>query len=132
MSQHAKKEFPADCRGEKCPNFKTEACTDSQFEWIRAKATVVEGRETDKPPLVDETVFITYGQVCLMGAEPQFVHYRIDDYGNESFPYEETGLIIHGDSRFSRGTDIDLYTIKVTEDGSINEELERTFDGWGS
>lgn len=128
---HVRESFPADCIGERCPNFSGDACTDSAFNWVSAKATVSEGRDTGRPPLVDEAIFVTYGQVCLRGAKPKSVGYRIDDYGNGDYAHEETGLLVHGDSRFGSGIDVDMYKIGVDEDGSVEETLQHTYDGWG-
>ena len=128
--QHARAVFPATCLGEKCPNFKGSACPDSYFEWIGAKATVQEDRDMSQPPLVNEAIFVTYGQICITGEGTKGVRYRVDDYGNGHYYQEETGLLMHGDSAFGEGTDVDLFDIKVDSNGSVSEELRRTYEGW--
>ena len=128
---HIRAEFPAECLGDKCPNYQGSNCDDSVFEWVGAKATVTEDRDMEKTPLTDEAIFVSYGQICLQGTKSSIVGYRVDDYGNDRFFYDETGLIIHGDSRFGKGIDVSLYKVTPNEDGSVSEELTHTFDGWG-
>jgi len=122
--------FPSECLGEKCPNFKGTACKSSFFEWIGAKATVNEGRDLTQPPRQNEAIYVTYGQICVEGAGYKGLRYRIHDYGKEHFYHDETGLIMHGDSAFGEGIDVDLFDIKISDDGSMVEQLRQTFDGW--
>lgn len=129
--RHAPATFQSECFGEKCPNFKGTACKSSFFEWIGAKATVNEGRDLKQPPLQDEAIYVTYGQVCVEGAAYNGLHYRIHDYGKEHFILDETRLIIHGDSAFGNGIDVDLIDIKISDNGSIDEQLRHTAKGFG-
>ncbi len=129
--QRAPETLPATCLGEKCPNYQGSACQDSYFEWVRVKPTTMENQNTELPPKVSETVFVTYGQLCLKGSGTDVVGYQIHDYGVEQFPMENTGLIRHGDSRFGAGIDVDLMDVRFDESGNMATELRRTYDGWG-
>lgn len=128
---HAASTFPATCLGEKCPNYQGSPCNSSFFEWIGAKATVMEGRDLKQPPLQSEAIYVTYGQVCVEGSGFRGLRYRIHDYGRERFTHTETGLVIHADSAFGDGIDVDVFDVKVGDDGSNVEELKTTYDGWG-
>jgi hypothetical protein len=129
--EHAPATFPASCLGEQCPNFKGTPCENSYYEWIGAKAIVNEGRDTSEPPLVSEAIYVTYGQLCIKRRKRTAVRYRIDDYDNGQFANNETGLVVHGDSRFGDGVDVEVVKVQIDEDGSRAETLVHTYDGWG-
>jgi len=128
--EHAVTAFPATCLGEKCPNFEGTTCTDSFYEWVSAKATVEVGRDLSQPPLLSEAVFVTYGQLCVQGNNRQGIRYRVDDYGQGHYSETETGVLMHGDSAFGEGTDVNLFGVQVADDGSVTEELRHTYEGW--
>ncbi len=131
MNVYAPRTFSAACLGELCPNFKGEACKSSFFEWIGASATVVEGRDTDKPPRQDEAIYVTYGQVCISGFRLNGIRYRIHDYGKLPFNNNQTGLVVHGDSVYGDGIDVDYINLTVNNDGSTSEQHIKTYEGWG-
>lgn len=80
----------AECLGERCPNWSGETC-NSKFEWMSAKATVTEGRDTSEPPFIDETEYVIYGQHC--GAQPDqpLVSQRVEIIGGSEV--EDMALI---------------------------------------
>lgn len=129
-SNHAPAEFRAECAGEECPNWSGVQCGGTKFIWEGANATTTEGRDTSIPPLKDEALFVTYGRYCLLGKKPDLISYRVDDYDNGHFFFEDTGLIIHGDSRFT-DKDVDVYLVGEDSNGQRTEELKHHFDGWG-
>jgi hypothetical protein len=67
----------AQCLGDQCPNWGGEACS-SQFEWISAKATVTENRDTSEPPFIDEANYVIYGQSCGQNPEGKPVTQRVE------------------------------------------------------
>lgn len=54
----------ASCLGEQCPNWQGEICDHPYLEWMSAEASVIKGRDLSKPPFVDETEYVIYGQQC--------------------------------------------------------------------
>ena len=67
----------AECLGDQCPNWNGAACS-SQFEWMTAKATVTEDRDTSEPPFIDETNYVIYGQHCGDSADGKLVSQRVE------------------------------------------------------
>jgi hypothetical protein len=67
----------AECLGEKCPNWKGEPC-ESEFEWMNAKATVTEDRDTSQPPFINETQYVIYGQHCGALSDRPLVSQRVE------------------------------------------------------
>lgn len=129
-AERAPAEFSAECIGETCPNWSGQPCAGTKYIWKSAKATITEDRDTSQPPLLDEAVFVTYGQFCLKKRRETMVSARIDDYDRDHFTWDQTGLVIHGDSRFS-GIDVEVYQIGQDDQGQRTEDLTHTFDGWG-
>jgi hypothetical protein len=72
---------PIACLGEVCTRFSGVAC-DAYEEWISAKGPA-EGRDTSKPPLREEAVTITYGQVCGNDDDKDLLSVRVDVYKPE-------------------------------------------------
>ncbi len=130
--EHAPDTLPASCLGERCPNFKGSNCQNSYYEWEGADATEGKGvRDHSKPPLLNEAIYVSYGQVCLQNGKPTNVRYRIDDYQNEPFNLTDTGLIVHGDSRFGQGIDVEVHKIQLEDNGPRTDTLVHVYDGWG-
>lgn len=72
---------PISCFGEACIRFTGVTC-DAYEEWITAKGPT-EGRDLKKPPLREEVVSITYGQVCGNDPGKDLLSVRTDIYKPE-------------------------------------------------
>lgn len=126
---HAPAQFSAECLGQECPNWKGRPCDNSIYIWIGAEATTTKDRDLEVPPLEDEAIFVTYERRCRRLGKSTIVGFRIDGY-ETPFKLESTGLIVHGDSRFT-DLDVELFEISHGPEGQRVEELKQVFDGWG-